>query len=126
MTCNRISGQLDDYLDRRLDDVARRRFEEHVDHCPECRHTVHRAQILQQALRDYPVQGPTQDFFHRALTAAAEWAGVMLSNSPEMNSVGTSLVGSALISAPSLSSPHLSQTDMTTLGPQVRFATASS
>jgi hypothetical protein len=70
MTCNRITAQLDDYLDGTLRGDRRADVHAHVEGCAECRAAVAGARRLQRALRAYPVEGPSAGYFDRALAAA--------------------------------------------------------
>jgi len=72
MTCNRITAQLDDYLDGTVSGDLRADLQAHVEACAECRAAVAGARRLQRVLRAYPVEGPSAGYFDRALAAARQ------------------------------------------------------
>lgn len=71
MSCDRITAQLDDYLDDEIAPDVRWEMEAHLQYCESCQAMLGRAQLLQQALSAYPVEGPSPGFFDRALAEAA-------------------------------------------------------
>ena len=70
MSCDRITAELDDYLDEEIAPDARWELEAHLTYCESCQATLRRAEKLQRALSAYPVQGPSPGFFDQALQEA--------------------------------------------------------
>lgn len=71
MSCERITAELDDYLDEAIAPDARWELEAHLQYCESCRAILTRARRLQRALSAFPVQEPSPGFFDRALAEAA-------------------------------------------------------
>ncbi len=71
MTCQQITTQLDDFLDRELDDAASRELKRHVESCPECREQLEAEKGFRSQLRSIPVVPPTPGFFDRAMKEVA-------------------------------------------------------
>ena len=71
-TCGRSDAQLDAWLDGDLDDEAARTLERHLQECASCREVTERARRVLAGLRSLPIDAPTESFFERALTSAAE------------------------------------------------------
>ena len=72
MTCTRISQQLDDYLERDLPAAELVRLNAHLESCGDCQQAVSRERALRQALQEFPVAGPSEGFYTRALAKAAQ------------------------------------------------------
>ena len=67
MPCNELSRQIDDFLDGDLHHADARALTNHLEECAECR-AVHTAELgLRAALRQLPVDGPSANYFERAL-----------------------------------------------------------
>lgn len=71
MSCKRILAHIDEYLDGDLADQTASALTTHVEGCPECSQHLARERALRAALRNYPVSGPSEGFFERALETAA-------------------------------------------------------
>ena len=71
MTCEQVTKWLDAYLDGELESGPSAAFEHHVATCESCDNTLKAARALQRALVDYPIAGPSDGFFERALNAAS-------------------------------------------------------
>lgn len=71
MACNRVTAQLDAYMDGELTGPALAELEAHVHDCADCSRMVTRERKLQQALHDLQVPDPDPDYFERALSNAA-------------------------------------------------------
>ena len=74
MQCKQIDNVLDDYLDGLTDSDTRVKLDEHLTTCNDCRSTVAAANSLKASLADLPVDGPSEDFFARALEQAQHTA----------------------------------------------------
>jgi hypothetical protein len=75
MTCQRISPDLDAFLDAELDAERARALAAHVEDCPSCRKLLASARAVQEALRAEPVPGPSDELLGRLLQRA-EAAGI--------------------------------------------------
>jgi anti-sigma factor RsiW len=72
MNCNDIQERLDDFLDGELAPALSDELGAHVGECTLCRSRLAHAQMLTSALRQLPVDGPSDGFEERVLQRAAE------------------------------------------------------
>ena len=85
MNCAQILNKLDDYVDGRLDDPARKEVERHVHQCLDCAKALEELRALQRAVAELPREiTPSRDLFPeiRASLGASSrsrwtlWAGI--------------------------------------------------
>jgi anti-sigma factor RsiW len=90
MTCDRVTTDLDAYLDGELEPAANAALDEHVRKCAPCREHLARARKIKAALAALPVEGPRPEFFARALRNAAEAGARRERRTPRLIAAGLS------------------------------------
>ena len=93
MPCNRIHDKLDDYLDGHLSTGASQTMSQHIERCLDCRATIDAEQALRAEFARFPIEGPNDGFFDRALETARRRA------EPRPNRVWRSSFGGAIAAA---------------------------
>lgn len=67
MSCNELARQIDDFMDGELPDAETRALASHIETCVDCQ-AAHAAELgMRESLRRLPVDGPSADYFDRAL-----------------------------------------------------------
>ena len=111
MQCKQIDNVLDDYLDGLTTSAIRAELDEHLAGCAECRSAFEAAITFRARLEQLPVDGPSEDFFDRALDQAQRPAKVAAPKRPRI--LGGALAAAVVVSLSAmllLSSPNSTPT----------------
>jgi anti-sigma factor RsiW len=75
MTCQELVELVTDFLEDRLDDDDRRRFDEHLDVCPDCREYVEQTRVTIHGLGRLPQDTLSPAASDALLQAFQAWRG---------------------------------------------------
>jgi anti-sigma factor RsiW len=73
LTCQEMVELVTDYLEGRLDDAARRRFEEHVAECDACTLYIEQMRLTIAALGHIPPESVSPEAEEELLAAFRTW-----------------------------------------------------
>jgi anti-sigma factor RsiW len=73
LTCQEVVELVTDYLEGRLDDPARQRFEEHVAECAACALYIEQMRLTVRALGHIPPESISPEAQEELLAAFRDW-----------------------------------------------------
>lgn len=129
MNCDQITENLDDYLDSTASGDDQLAFEQHIEHCSDCRKLVRSGRNLQARLARFGETGcpePDADFYDRALARAAQSGTRRQRNRWVMTGFGSAVAASLMIwivssvffATPELDQPAIPSVTMALESPQ--------
>jgi anti-sigma factor RsiW len=73
LTCQEMVELVTDYLEGRIDDAARRRFEEHVAECEACTLYIEQMRLTIRAIGHIPPESISPDAREELVAAFRDW-----------------------------------------------------